>query len=154
MLGGIAMEDIVMQKAQNDWQTLFNRLSKIVNGKSDGVEAHLYTQDNGLILAEGCTSAVLAVIDFKDSQLLIAKASLNKSITSNKWVDTFTAPASLFHDYYAVNDYFEDISGTSKVHTHMLCNPKAGTFPVFVYGNEAGGLQDFMYAQRIFLIHK
>lgn len=132
----------------------FALLKKWIDGKSDGATLHFYTQDNGLILSKGCTDATLGVIDLKDAQLVIVNAQFDKSIPSNKWADAFMAPASLFRDYYAKNDYFAEIDGRSGVHIHILLDPKRGAFPVFVYGNEAGGLKDNMYTERIFLTHK
>lgn len=150
------LQKIIHAELNSDNKENFNfaLLKKWVDGKSDGAALHFYTQDNGLILSKGCTDATLAVVDLKDAQLVVVNAHFDKSITSNKWTDSFRAPTSIFHDYYAKNDYFEEMDGRSKVHIHILFNPQEGTFPVFVYGNEAGGLQDYMYTERVFFIQK
>lgn len=148
----------VIDKGKDHWNVPLNDnlalLKRWIDSKSDGATLHFYTQDNGLILSKGCTDATLAVVDLKDAQLVVVNAHFDKSIASNKWTDSFMAPASLFHDYYAKNDYFEELDGRSGAHIHILFDPKRGAFPVFVYGNEAGGLKDYMYTERIFFIQK
>lgn len=133
----------------------FALLKRLVDAKSDGVVTHLLTSDNNdLTLAKGVKGAALAVIEFKDSELVIVDVTFGTSIDSNKWVDCIFAPTSLFKGCYAANDFFTDLADGSPTHAHILCDAKRGAFPVFMYGNESGGIKDNSYAYRIFLLRK
>lgn len=133
-----------------DYNTNFETLKQAIEGKSDGVVTHIMTEADGLVLGDGVTSAILMIMEFKDSELVIMRANFDTSIKLNTWVDTVTAPTSLFKGYKGKTDYLPDINWDSPNKAHVLCDTNRGAFPAFVYGSSA---QANSYACRMFLLH-